>query len=160
MGAALMAIRRRRERREMSLKSLVQAAELVASRAATAVATPSIEHAIALGQIAGATSAVRWITDQGRVNVNFSASPEFRRQMKAWAGERIAKLAPGLMAASDGQPQTLLLNGAASELRANAEAVKPVALATRHRVPRAHRDHLVGMHRHDRQPRIEQPLDQ
>ena len=40
------------------------------------------------------------------------------------------------------------------------EAVKAIALAARHAVPRAHRLDLVGMHRDHRQPGIQQPLDQ
>jgi len=40
------------------------------------------------------------------------------------------------------------------------EAVKAIALAARHAVPRAHRLDLVGVHRDHRQPGVQQPLDQ
>ena len=46
-----------------------------------------------------------------------------------------------------------------SELRQH-EAVKAVGLPARDAVARAHRAHLVGMHRDHAQPRVQQPLDQ
>ena len=71
------------------------------------------------------------------------------------AGHRPQRL--GLVAVGHQHPEAMAVG--ARELGQH-EAVKHIALAARHAVSRAHRLDLVGMHRHHRQPSVQQPLDQ
>jgi hypothetical protein len=118
VGGLLMSIRRRGERAKSYVKILVAASESLTSHAPSAIAAPSAEHAIRLGQIAGMASAVRVVIDQGSFNSNLTASAPFHDRLAERSALRAGELAPGLMAASDGEMRTLLWNGTVSELQA------------------------------------------
>ena len=125
VGSMLRGVRRRGERVNACLKVLLGAAECVSARGPAAIAAPSTQHAIALAEIAGAAWAVRALVDQGSVNLDLAVND----RLLVWMAERsfpwVGKLAPGLMAASDGDMRRLLLNVAVPKLQAAAQAGAP-----------------------------------
>src|SRR5262245_46481781 len=123
VAETLLGVRRRGERANACLKVLVTAAESLTSRAPAAISEPSAHHAIALAEIAGAAWAARDVISQGSAYLERTPDPRFL----AWLADRSSpwggELAPGLMAASDGEMGTLSVNGGTvPELQAAIEA--------------------------------------
>jgi hypothetical protein len=128
VAGMLTGIRRRSERGKGCLKVLVDASGALTSRAPAAIGAPSAEHAIALAEIAGAAWAARDVLGHEPVRPITISDPQFEawlaRRSCAWGG----KLAPGLMAASDGDMEGLLYSGALPELQAAADAGRRVEI--------------------------------
>src|SRR4051794_9528369 len=128
VAGTLTGIRRRSERAKGCLKVLVDASAALTSRAPAAISAPSAEHATALAEIAGAAWAARDVLEHGPAPPVRSPDPQFEawlaQRSRAWGGE----LAPGLMAASDGEMGRLLYSGALPELQAAADAGTPAEI--------------------------------
>jgi hypothetical protein len=129
VAGMLMGIRRRGERGNACLKVLLNAATSLTSRAPEAIGAPSVAHAISLAEVAGSAWAARAVISHEHVNVDWSPDPGFvarlAQRSAAWGGQ----LAPGLMAASDGEMKTLLYDGAVPELQAAVQAGRPADAA-------------------------------
>src|SRR5215217_299543 len=107
------------------LRVLVDAAAALTTRAPAAIGAPSPDHAIALAEIAGASWAAREVIEHGRANPVESSDPRFEtwlaQRSSAWGGQ----FARPLMAAADGEMDTLLYEVSVSELQAGMEAGRP-----------------------------------
>lgn len=128
VAGMLTGIRRRSERAKGCLKVLVDASAALTSRAPAAIGAPSAEHAIALAEIAGAAWAARDVLEHGPAPPVRSPDPQFEawlaQRSRAWGGQ----LAPGLMAASDGEMGRLLYSGTLPELQAAEDAGTPAEI--------------------------------
>lgn len=123
-AGVLVGIRRESERSKACLKVLVTAAKLLTARAPSAIGSPSAEHARRLAEMAGMAWAAGAVIEHGSPRLDVTPNSAFldhwARRSARWGGQ----LAPGLMAASDGEMHTLLYEGSVSELQAGVEAGK------------------------------------
>jgi hypothetical protein len=116
-GAFLDGIRSRQERANSCLAVLIAASQSLTSRAPAAIAAPSAERGMVLGQIAGMAAAASTVIKQGRANAAFGELPDFRDRLTETLIKDSGLLARGLMAASDGEMRILLATGTVSELQ-------------------------------------------